>query len=163
MRRHEYQSFIAALLARVPEFHAAGMTVFDPERPANGSGIAIDEEYLPKVPGREEALASLGLFIVVHTSYLEGEADVAPNGTASEESMIDVSVVENGKLNRSSSGTGIPIERAVDLIKEHVTGQPAGSNSKFRVKSSTRYEPENGVMMETVVFQRPYVTRPFVP
>lgn len=89
--------------------------------------VIVDNGTYPKASTREGYLRSNGLVFIVRQVDGVSSVDTAQNGVSAYEFGITVQIEEDVKVNRSSGGTGIEIQKAVRLVMESVCGKPANS------------------------------------
>ncbi len=143
MNLEDLQSYVAGLLAAEPVFSAAGLAV--------GTGIILDDGTYPKVPGREEALRTLGLCITVGDPDY-GMADSVRGGTSKVLCDLVVGVEENVRVNQSATGTGIAFHAAIRKVIQRVSGKPADAEQNLQHAQTINHGIENGVRLATVRF-----------
>lgn len=131
MNLDEFQPYVASQIAEHRDIKFAGLRVFDPDSPNDGTGIIVYRGSYPKVDGRETALDTLGLCIIVDVFTSEALQD-STQAAASHAVNISVMVEENVKRNTS----GFPCERVAQFVAEAVIGKPGKLAGKgFRLAS----------------------------
>lgn len=85
--------------------------------------ILLDDGTYPKTPGREEALRTGGLCLVVWQIESEGLIDETQKGACVEELAIAVVIEENVKVSRGGTGLNIPAEKVLRLVREALVGK----------------------------------------
>jgi len=95
---------------------------------ANTVPVLIDDGSYPKVEGREGALRTGGLCIIVTPVHALGIVDAGRGGLTSMDVGFHVVIEENAKVNRApSTGTGVVCEQAVRLVMAGLVGKPTTS------------------------------------
>lgn len=115
MNLEEIQPAIVQAITRIFEVQASGVPVL------------LDDGEYPKVEGREQYLREKGLCIIVRPVQFDELGDSVRGGLAVEDVVIDVVIEENAKVNRSESGTGVILEKALRVIREGIVGRPTVS------------------------------------
>lgn len=112
MNIEEYQTEIHGYISAVPDFASVSVMI-DDGTPGNASN-------------RELMLRSVGLNIVVMP--IDGGPIIteAQTGKMAYDCACRVVAEEDVKKNRSTTGSGVPIERATRLVLENVAGKPTG-------------------------------------
>jgi hypothetical protein len=114
MNLEDVQPWIASLLASSPGL--AGVSVIE------------DDGTYPKTPGREEALSTQGLCLVVWQIESDGLLDDVPKGAAIETLKLVVVVEENAAVCRGSGGVNIRAEKALRLARAATVGKRHSSD-----------------------------------
>ena len=124
-------------------------------RVANVS-VIIDDGTYPKTPGRENALGTMGLCLIVWQIESDGLIDETQKGACVETLSLAVVIEENVKVCRGPTGMNIPAEKALRLVREALVGkQPDGdpgtvircANPPFR-----NFGNQNGVQRIVAMF-----------
>lgn len=105
-------AFIASTLADAPVFRDAGMVVFNPEQPDQGSGIVVHDFSEGAKTGVEKALERLGLGFVI-TPFDDGKVTDALRGAAVHMLNFTLHAQEIPGINRGQHGTGIRCDKAI--------------------------------------------------
>lgn len=111
MNLWEIQPWVKGLIQANASLSAAGVTVLE------------DDGTYPKTPGKEDALATKGLVIIVWDIMSDGLNDVAQTGFASHDIHVPVVIEENVKVNRAAGGSQIVATKALQLVLESVSGK----------------------------------------
>lgn len=82
----------------------------------------LEDGSYPQTPGREQALESPGLLLIVWQPDSEGLRSVDNAGNVIHAASCHVVIEENQAVNRAVGGANIPIQQAVRLVMEAVTG-----------------------------------------
>lgn len=128
--------FVASALAASPLFAGAGIVVFDPDQPALGSGIIVDDGKIDLTAGVESALTSKGLCLVVGQFDECALADQV-DGACTHITKLTVYVREGIARNRSTSGTGIRCDAAAVEVVRAIISTPTGSHVARRFGSGS--------------------------
>lgn len=127
MNLEDIQPWVLSLIKAEPEL-------------ANVPTIADDGSY-PKTPGREAALKSRGLVLIIWAIESDGLVDDSPKGGGVEEISIVIVIEENITVSRSAAGIGIPVEKALRLVRRACLGkQPALAHGVFLRASITPFK-----------------------
>lgn len=85
--------------------------------------IILDDGTYPKTPGREHALGTGGLCLIVWQIESDGLIDETAKGACIETLFLAVVIEENVKVCRSETGLKIPAEKALRLVREALVGK----------------------------------------
>ena len=96
-----------------------------------GVPVLEDDGTYPKTPEREEALRTQGLVLIVWQIESDGLVDSSPTGVAAHDIYVPVVIEENVKANRSETGTGIVVEKALQHVLSALCGKPADCSRRF--------------------------------
>lgn len=83
----------------------------------------VDDGSYPKTPGREEALRTAGLCLVVWQVESDGLIDETHKGACIESLSLAVVIEENPKVCRVETGPNIRAEKALRLVREALVGK----------------------------------------
>jgi hypothetical protein len=147
MKLSEVQRFVAERIAEHPELSLA--------RYAVGNGIVLDDGDYPQSPGREEALAKMGLVFFVWQIQSLGNISDQMNGTTVHEVSVPV-VVEAVRKNAA----GVAIEQAVEMCVDAVLGKGGRTPIRLASPSFQNMGLVNGVHRYAINF---VVTLSFIP
>ena len=109
MRIDAVQGWIGGLLRAGPEFP--------------GGSLLLDDGTYPKTPGREHALSTQGLCLILWQIESDGLVDETDKGACIERLSLPVVIEENVSVCRGPTGIQIPAEKALRLVREALVGK----------------------------------------
>lgn len=109
MNLEELQPWVKALLAAHPALSIVA--------------VLVDDGSYPKTPGRENALGTSGLCLIVWQIESDGLIDETQKGACIETLSLAIVIEENVKVCRGPTGLKMPAEKALRLVREALVGK----------------------------------------
>lgn len=118
--------------------------------PLVGVPVIEDDGTYPKTPGREDALRTKGLCLVVWQIESGGLVDEVQKGGAIESLKLTVVIEENAAVCRTASGANIRAEKALRLVRQATIGKRHASDPGVSLRMDDppfkNFGTANGVM-----------------
>lgn len=98
-------------------------------------GILADDGTYPKTPGRQAALSSAGVAVVVWGIESDGLVDSTGSGTVAHRVYVPVVIEELPAVSRAPGGLGQTGEEVLGAILSAIAGKPAATvNPRFKFR-----------------------------
>jgi hypothetical protein len=129
-----------------------------------GVPMVMDDGTYPKIPAREVALTTKGVFIVVGQITARAVDEAALSGHNSLEIEISVCFECNPAVSATPmTGVNIPAPTGIQHILEAVSGKPADADERLQMDKGNPFEnlpSENGIHRMAATFTMPKLICP---